>query len=390
MDGFDQGDDVWTPNDLFFERPQALPGESIESGGRSMFFNYNLNGIHTYSATKFSATTALGLQYEDRRLNTFQIRTQNLLPGQRNVNQGTNITATENLNHERTVAFYGQEDVRLFSEALLLRGGLRAEQSSVNGDIDKYYIFPQVSASYRFRNMIGSGSELKMRAAYGETGNQPLFGQKFTNLATPQLGGSNGLTVSTASRVPRCRARAAQGDRGRHRRYGAERASVVRGHGLLRATRRTCCCSVCRRRRRASRARSSTAARSRTAAWKRRSGYSILQGQSTTWLARATFTKYTSEVKDLAGLPPFFPASSGFGNLGRTRIEVGKPITQIVGFDFDSLGNRAATLTQLGNSAPDFRMGFDQRLHVRPVRRQRGGRLAGRRQHHQPDAVSAG
>src|SRR5215207_1066740 len=199
MDGFDQRDDVWSPNDLFFERPQALPGESIESGGRSTFFNYNLNGIHTFSASAFSATSSLGLQYEDRRLNTFQIRTQNLLPGQRNVNQGTNITATENLNHERTVALYGQEEVRLFAEALLVRGGLRAERSSVNGDIDKLYLFPQVSASYRFRNLIGSGSELKLRTAYGETGNQPLFGQKFTNLTTPQLGGLNGLTVSTAS-----------------------------------------------------------------------------------------------------------------------------------------------------------------------------------------------
>jgi hypothetical protein len=63
-------------------------------------------------------------------------------------------------------------------------------------------------------------------------------------------------------------------------------------------------------------------------------------------------------VKDLAGLPAFFPASSGFGNLGRTRIEVGKPITQLVGFDFDENGNRAAALSQLGNTAPDFRVGF--------------------------------
>jgi hypothetical protein len=63
-------------------------------------------------------------------------------------------------------------------------------------------------------------------------------------------------------------------------------------------------------------------------------------------------------VKDLAGLPNFFPPSAGFGGLGQTRVEVGKPVTQIVGFDFDENGGRAATLTQLGNSAPDFRMGF--------------------------------
>jgi TonB-dependent starch-binding outer membrane protein SusC len=79
---------------------------------------------------------------------------------------------------------------------------------------------------------------------------------------------------------------------------------------------------------------------------------------ATQWITRATFTHYTSEVEDLAGLPAFFPAASGFGNLGRTRIEVGKPITQLVGFGLEPDGSRAATLSQLGNTAPDFRMGF--------------------------------
>jgi hypothetical protein len=87
-------------------------------------------------------------------------------------------------------------------------------------------------------------------------------------------------------------------------------------------------------------------------------GFTAIQNNDALWVTRGTFTRYTSEVKDLAGLPAFFPASSGFGNLGRTRIEVGKPITQLVGFDFDANGNRAAALSQLGNTAPDFRVGF--------------------------------
>ena len=85
LDVFNQNNDVWTPNDLFFEVPQALPGESIESGGRSRFVNWNLNGVHTYTPGSWEAATSFGLQYEDRELNTFNIRTQNLLPGQRNV-----------------------------------------------------------------------------------------------------------------------------------------------------------------------------------------------------------------------------------------------------------------------------------------------------------------
>ena len=63
-------------------------------------------------------------------------------------------------------------------------------------------------------------------------------------------------------------------------------------------------------------------------------------------------------MKDLGGLPDFFPGSSGFGNLGRTRIGVGKSITQLVGFRLNPDGTRGAVLEELGNTAPDFRMGF--------------------------------
>jgi len=357
MDGFDQRDDVWTPNDLFFEIPQALPGESIESGGRSTFFNYNLNGVHTFTKSAFSTTTALGFQFEDRRLNTFQIRTQNLLPGQRNVNQGTNITATENLTRERTIALYGQEEVRLLGEALLVRGGLRAERSSVNGDIDKLYIFPQVSASYRVRDMIGGGSEVKLRAAYGETGNQPLFGQKFTNLTTPQLGLANGLTVSTAS-----------GFAG----VEPERLKEIEGgvEATMMSERLTAEVTVFSRnttnlllQRVPSPSSGFTSqvfngGKIQNQGVEASLGYTPIQRSNASWVSRATFTKYTSEVKDLAGLPAFFPNSSGFGNLGRTRIEKGKSITQLVGFRLLPDGTRGPVLEQLGNTAPDFRMGF--------------------------------
>jgi hypothetical protein len=87
-------------------------------------------------------------------------------------------------------------------------------------------------------------------------------------------------------------------------------------------------------------------------------GVSVIERENVLWVSRATFTAYRNEVKDLAGLPPFRPPLSGFGGLGVTFIEVGKPMTQIVGRDFDGQGGRTPTDVQLGNSAPDFRVGF--------------------------------
>ncbi len=366
LDVFDQLNDVWTPNELFFERVTALPGESIESGGRSRFFNYNLNGVHSWNLGGFSATTSAGFQYEDRQLSTFRIRTQNLLPGQRNVNQGTNQQGFENLTQERTIAFYGSEELRLLSERLLVRGGLRAERSSVMGDIDKYYVFPQISSSYRLENLLGQGSDVKLRAAYGETGNQPIFGQKFTNLTTPTLGGTQGLGVSTASGFADV-----EPERLKEIEAGLE-GSLMNERitweftGFSRNTTNLLLNRVPEP--------SSgfttqvfNGGKIRNWGYEIGVGYSVLQTAKASWVTRATFTTYDSEVTDLAGLPPFFPTGSGFGNLGRTRIEKGQPITQLVGFDVLANGNRDSTLSNLGNTAPAFRMGFVNDMAYGPL-----------------------
>jgi len=137
LDTFDQANNVWAPNELFFEQDEALPGEAIESGGRSLFWNWNANAIHTWTTDAFTATSSAGVQYEDRRLSIFSIRTQNLLPGEQNVNRGTNTTVDEELTQERTIALYFQAGLNLFDDRLLIQAGLRAERSSVNADTDK-------------------------------------------------------------------------------------------------------------------------------------------------------------------------------------------------------------------------------------------------------------
>jgi TonB-linked SusC/RagA family outer membrane protein len=358
LDTFDQTNDVWTPNELFFERPQSLPGESIESGGRSLLWNWNLNAIHTYSADAFTAATSAGIQYEDARLNTYRIRTTNLLPGQRNVNQGTNTTATENLQRERTIALYAQEALRLFDERLLIQAGLRAERSSVNGDIDKYFVFPKASASYRILDVLGNGSEIKLRGAYGETGNQPQFGQKFTNLGTPQLGGQQGITVATTSGAPDV-----EPERLKEIEAGIDGFAMDgRLSWELTYFKRNTTNLLLQRVPAPSTGYTTqifNGGEIQNSGVEIGLGLTPVQTDNLSWVTRGTFTRYTSEVVDLAGLPAFFPAQSGFGNLGRTRIEEGKPITQIVGFDFnEDRTGRAASLEQLGNSAPDFRVGF--------------------------------
>ncbi|MCG6958061.1 MAG: SusC/RagA family TonB-linked outer membrane protein [Gemmatimonadetes bacterium] len=359
FDTFDQNNQVWAPNELFFEQVAALPGVAVQTDGRSLFQNWNVNGIHRWQASSWSASTSFGAQYEDRRLHTNQILTRNLLPGQRNVNQGTNTTPTERLTHERTIALYAQEEVDFFQERLKVQGGLRAERSSVNGDIDKYFVYPKISGSYRFLDLLGEGSEVKLRAAYGETGNQPLFGQKFTNLSTPQLGGEQGVTVSTTSGSSTI-----EPERLKELEVGIDGTALSnRLTWELTHFRRNTTNLLLQRVPAPSSGFTSqlfNGGKIRNSGWEISLGFTPVITTTSRWISQVSFTRYTSEVVDLAGLPPFFPPGSGFGNLGRSYIQEGRPITQLIGFDWKGDGSqtRADTLSQLGNSAPDFRIGF--------------------------------
>ncbi|HEX7090864.1 MAG TPA: SusC/RagA family TonB-linked outer membrane protein [Longimicrobiales bacterium] len=357
IDAFDQENDVWSPNELFFEQSQTRPGEAVQSGGRSLFYNWNVNAIHTFLAPSFTATTSFGLQYEDQRLHTHLIRTQGLLPGQRNVDQGTFTTTDESLSEERTLAVYLQEELQLLDERLLILGGLRAERSSVNGDAGRYYVFPKLSSSYRIPGLLGNASEIKLRAAYGETGNQPLFGMKYTDLETPQIGGEKGVAVSATAGSP-----VVEPERVKEVEVGID-GFMMNGRltwELTAFTRNTTNLLLER-----VPAPSTGYAEQIFNGGKLRNdgfeialGYAPIQTRDALWVARATFTRYTSEVVDLAGLPPFYPTGSGFGNLGRTYVEEGKPITQIVALAYDKDGNVTSRQVQVGNSAPDFRVGL--------------------------------
>jgi outer membrane receptor protein involved in Fe transport len=359
IDAFQQNNDLWAPNDLFSERPQTLPGAAIEGDGLSQLFNWNLNAIHSYqpAARGWSLHTSAGLQYEDRQLKVSRITTTNLLPGQRNVDQGTNTLPAEELTQERTFALYAQEEVRLLDELLLLQAGLRAERSSMNGDIDKYYVFPKISGSYRILGVLGEGSEIKPRIAYGETGNLPVFGQKFTTLGTPALGGVTGITVAGAAgnkdvspeRVKEIEVGIdgiALDDRLTWELTGFDRNTTNLLLQRVPAPSSGFTSQVF------------NGGKIQNRGIEAAVGFTPIQGNELLWVARVTYTKYWSEVKDLEGLPPFRPPLSGFGGLGVTFIEVGQPLTQIIGRAFDAAGNRTPRDVQIGNTAPDYRMGF--------------------------------
>jgi TonB-linked SusC/RagA family outer membrane protein len=365
MDFVNQKDEILAPPELYFEQAQATPGRSVLNNAAGRNLNWNLNGIHTLTNGDWTATTAAGLQWEDRSISRSRLIGSGLLPGQVNVTQGSVLSGFEENTHERTVAFYGQEEWLGMDQRLLLSGSVRAERSSANGDVNKYYLFPSVRGSFRFPGLVGEGSDVKLRLAFGETGNQPLFGQKFTTLqGGVVIGGNVGTGVGATAGDPTIRPELTKEIEG-----GVD-AILWNGRGDLELTlySRTTSDLLVPVTPPPSSGFSLAFVNGGTI---RNQGVEVglglvpLRQPNFDWLFRTTFTSLRNKVLEL-NLPipacqqtsdtiacGFRPANAGYGlAYGEFFVQRGRPITQIIGTD--DQGNTI----YLGQVNPKFRWSF--------------------------------
>jgi TonB-linked SusC/RagA family outer membrane protein len=357
-DIFNQRDAVVAPPELYFQQGLQNPGVSTLSNGDARYVNWNVNAIHSYTPSSIvRATTSGGLQYEDRQLQIARVTARGLLPGQSNITQGSVFgEQQENLSTERTIALYAQEQVLAFDERLTLEAGLRAERSSSFGTTSKFFVFPKMGAAFRFPTLLGAGSDLKLRMAYGETGGQPQFGQKFTTLSTTVIGGSVGTNVTGISGAP-----GIEPERTKELEGGVD-AQIWNGRATLELT--------------GYKSRTTNLLLNRTPAPS--SGFSqvILNGGQMShegieasvalqvvrqadfgWLFRTTYSHDHSNVDNLP-VPGFRPANAGFGlAFGEFFLQPGRPIDQIIGqTSVDQNGD--FVVGYMGHASPAYLMSF--------------------------------
>jgi len=383
VDLLSQTTEVFAPPALFFQATSSTPGTAALGNANSRLWNWNLNAIHAYSPAggSFKATTSAGVQVEDRELERWRVVAQGLLPGQSNIDQGSALGQQFELKtKDRTLAFYGQEEFLTLRERLLLSAGLRAERSSANGDINKYFLYPKASASYRFPNLLGEGTELKLRGAYGETGNQALFGQKFTTLANTVIGGQIGTVVQGVFGASNIKPeRIKEFEVGMDGQLWHGRATFeVTGYSrhtydlLLQSTPPPYTGFT-------------TVILNGGVLWNEgieiAAGITPIQRKDLNWVFRTTFTSLKNRVQELpvpdvckpnAVICGFRPANAGFGlAYGEFFVQKDKPISQIIGTDTvpgtctPTPDDCAYVNRYFGQTNPRFRMGFSNDVTFR-------------------------
>jgi TonB-linked SusC/RagA family outer membrane protein len=193
VDRFSNENYVFAPTSLQFQAPGSnqagsFPGVAIQGNGTELNTSFQSAAVFDWNFGSLLRTTAQGgIQYTDRNTNDYNIIGRGLAPQQFNANGAANTTVAQTRTIVRNQSYFGQLEGFAFGEKLYVSGAVRAERSSVNGDPNKYYTFPRGAASYRFVSPFAYVNEIKLRGAYGLSGNQPNYGDRFLTVTNGGL-----------------------------------------------------------------------------------------------------------------------------------------------------------------------------------------------------------
>jgi TonB-linked SusC/RagA family outer membrane protein len=136
-------------------------------------FDYNANAKFSLS-DKIGTTTSFGAQYYRRRTNTIWAEGDRFpAPGLETVGTTAQTFGFDDFIENSTVGFFGQEQVAV-NDKLYLTGALRVDNNSAFGSAFNWVVYPKFSASYVVaEGQTGMVNALKLRAAYGQAGQQP-------------------------------------------------------------------------------------------------------------------------------------------------------------------------------------------------------------------------
>lgn len=368
VDRFNQQDNVVSPRFLFFEPNDGLPGTVTSLSANVLRANANFSVVHEFAPTgrPWNATTSLGIQREISSQRSTNIVARDVLVGQENVNRGATTEAFADRQAVRGLALFGQEEFLGFGEKLLVTAGARAERSTVNGDIDKFYFFPKASVAYRLPGLFGLFDEFKPRFAYGQSGNQPLYIQKYTpaqiGTYTGQISFQPGLIQGNSQIRPE---RETEIEGGLDASGWDQRASLALT--FYQKSIRDLILNVVPAPSLGYNVSIQNGGSIRNRGVEVALGLTPFQTDRASWISHTTFARNVGIVTGLPAGIPFFNIERdaqgqrvAFGSgYGIGRLEVGKRVTQIVATD--SVGGTVQEV-QKGDGAPDFTMGFGNDL----------------------------
>lgn len=188
------------PNSLQFQSDgNGLNGVSVQGNTNNLNTNISAFLVYTYSTFDgLTFQTQAGVTQQDFDRNTILGEASNLIGSQTNLDQSGARNTVQNRLIQQDKGFFIQEEVN-FKDKIILTAGLRGDKSSNNSDPDKLYYYPKASAAINLHEIFplqeNGISQLKLRTAYGQSGNFAAFGSKFTAFNSAIVNGVPGVEI---------------------------------------------------------------------------------------------------------------------------------------------------------------------------------------------------
>ena len=174
----------------------AIVGNTLNTN--SNFATFLVHSLFTDSGISF--TTQAGVTAENFNQNTVRTTATFLVGSQTNLDQASSIVADQNRVIQKDRGFFVQEEVN-FQDKVIATLGLRGDKSSNNGDPNQLYYYPKASLALNLHEFgfwsQGNINQLKLRGAFGQSGNFPVFGAIYNSLSATIIDSRTGSLINS-------------------------------------------------------------------------------------------------------------------------------------------------------------------------------------------------
>ena len=194
-DFYNQENEVFIPPFLQIESSKDEAGQSVMTTTDNLNTNLSLNLVHKMKMSGMNFNTTAGLQYETYDWNSVFVHAIGMIPTQTNVDKASSQSVYHDRKKRQDRGQFFQEEVTV-GDNLYVAFSMRGDVSSTMGDTETKEWYPKAAASYQLGEF-AVFDNLKLRGAFGQTGNMPQSNAKYTTMSSSNIGGINGLVASS-------------------------------------------------------------------------------------------------------------------------------------------------------------------------------------------------
>lgn len=194
---------IWLPNDLQSQRGEVNPGFAQDTRTEILNYNLQLSAVFTHALmdNKLDLTSSAGIVQLGTNARINFVRGRGLNAGVSNPARAQAFETDVELRENTDQGFFLQQEAN-YNDKLIASVGVRFDRSTLNGDPNEWFLFPRASVAaniHRFTDALsGAGvSQLKLRAAYGQTAGLPSFGSLYSRMDVVRMGNLGGVIPQT-------------------------------------------------------------------------------------------------------------------------------------------------------------------------------------------------